>query len=94
MFWLYNARHLIVLLWANICKSENNNQMIQLTDVFCVLLRYNGTSNSWLQYAADSIIRDPIKRRALYFKSEMLCSKCSLKVSLHWILTGKKNLTD
>ena len=26
-------------------KSENNNRMIQLTDVFCVLFRYNGTSN-------------------------------------------------
>jgi len=42
--------------------------MIQLTDVFCVLLRYNGTSNILLQYVADSIIRDPIKRRALYYK--------------------------
>ncbi len=40
--------------------------MIQLTDIFCVLLRYI----IWLQYAADYIIRDPIKRRAsraLYF---------------------------
>jgi len=45
-------------------KSDNNNRMIQLTNVFCVLLRYNGTSLIWLQYAADSIIRDPIKRRA------------------------------
>ncbi len=40
--------------------------MIQLTDVFCVQLRYNGTSLIRLQYASDSIIRDPIKRRALY----------------------------
>jgi len=40
--------------------------MIQLTEVFCELLRYNGTSNIWLQYSADSIIRDPIKRRTLY----------------------------
>jgi len=47
-------------------RSDNNNQMIQLTHIFCVLLRYNGTSNIWLHYAADSIIRDPIKRRALY----------------------------
>ncbi len=47
-------------------KSDNNNRMFQLTDVFCLLSRYNGTSIIWLQYAADSIIRDPIKRRALY----------------------------
>jgi len=47
-------------------KSDNNNRMIQLNDVFCVLLRCNGTSNIWLQYAADSIIRDSIKRRTLY----------------------------
>jgi len=45
-------------------KSDNNNRMIQLTDVFCVLLRYNGTSIIWLQYVANYIIRDPIKRRA------------------------------
>jgi len=44
-------------------KNDNNNRMIQLTDKFCELLRYYGTSNIWLQYAADSIIRDPIKRR-------------------------------
>ena len=25
--------------------SDNNNRMIQLIDVFCVLFRYNGTSN-------------------------------------------------
>jgi len=48
-------------------KNDNNNQLIQLTDIFCVLLRYNGTSINWLQYAADSIISDPIKRRPLYF---------------------------
>jgi len=24
-------------------KSDNTNRMIQLTEVFCVLLRYNGT---------------------------------------------------
>jgi len=47
-------------------KSDNKNQIIQLTDVFCVPLMYNGISNIWLQYAADSIIRDPIKRRALF----------------------------
>jgi len=40
--------------------------MIQLTDIFCVLLRYNGTSNIWLKYAVAFINRDPIKRRALY----------------------------
>ncbi len=43
--------------------------MIQLTNLFCVLLIYNGTINIWLQYATDSIIRDPIKRRALYIKN-------------------------
>ena len=43
--------------------SDNNNRMIQLTDVFCVLLSYNGTSYIWIQKAADSNIRDPIKRR-------------------------------
>ncbi len=30
-------------------KSDNNNRMIQLTDVFCVLLRYKRVSNFWLQ---------------------------------------------
>ncbi len=46
-------------------KSDNNNRMIQLIDVFCVLLRYKWASNFWWQQAADSMIRDPIKRRAL-----------------------------
>ena len=41
-------------------KRDNNNRMIQLTHVFCVLLRYNGTSITWLQYSSDSIIRDPV----------------------------------
>ncbi len=50
-------------------RNDNNNRMIQLTKVSCVLLRYNGTSNIWLQYGADSILRDPIKRRALYMKN-------------------------
>jgi hypothetical protein len=40
--------------------------MIQLTDVFGVLLKYRWAINFWLQEAADSIVRDPIKRRALY----------------------------
>ncbi len=48
-------------------KSDNNNRMILLTDVICVLLGYIWASKFWLQYAADSIIRDPIKRRALYY---------------------------
>ena len=26
-------------------KSDNNNRMIPLTDIFCLLFRYNGTSN-------------------------------------------------
>ena len=30
-------------------KSDNNDRMIQLTDVFCILIRYNGTSNICLQ---------------------------------------------
>ncbi len=30
-------------------KSDNNNRMIQLTDVHCVLLRYKWASNFWLQ---------------------------------------------
>ncbi len=48
-------------------KSDTNNRMIQLTDVFYVLIRYKWASNFWLQLTADSIIRDPIKRRALWF---------------------------
>ena len=46
--------------------NDSNNRMIQLTDVICVLFRYNGTSDFWLQEASDSIISDSIKRRALY----------------------------
>ncbi len=46
-------------------ESDNNNRMIQFTDVFRVLLTYNVASKFWLQYAVDSIIRDPIKRRTL-----------------------------
>ncbi len=42
--------------------------MIQFNDVFCVLLSYRWTSNFWLQPAADSIIRDTIKWRALYIE--------------------------
>ncbi len=30
------------------------------------MLRYNGTSNIWLQYAADSINRDPIENGHKY----------------------------
>ncbi len=30
-------------------ESDKNNRMIQLTDVFCVLLRYTWASNFWLQ---------------------------------------------
>ncbi len=30
-------------------KSDSNNQMIQLTDMFCVLLRYKKAHNFWLQ---------------------------------------------
>ncbi len=30
-------------------KSYNDNQMIPLTDVFCVVLRYKWASNFWLQ---------------------------------------------
>jgi len=57
--------------------------MIQLTNVLCALLRYNGTNNIWLQYVADSIIRDPIKRRALYVNLKLLMSK---KILVSWTL--------
>ncbi len=30
-------------------NSDNNNRMIQLTDMFCVLLRYKWVSKSWWQ---------------------------------------------
>ncbi len=40
--------------------------MIQLTGVFYLLFIYDGADSIWLQQAADSIIRDPIQRRALY----------------------------
>jgi len=51
--------------------------MIQLTNAFCELLRYKGTSSIWLQYADDYIICDPIKRRALY------CFLCILSKNIH-----------
>ena len=38
-------------------KSDINNQMMNIYRE----IRYNGTDNIWLQLAADSIIRDPIK---------------------------------
>jgi hypothetical protein len=44
--------------------QSDNNRMIQLTDVFCVLLRYKWASKFLLQYAADYIIRDPIRGRS------------------------------
>ncbi len=34
-------------------KSVNNNRLIQLNNVICVLFRYNGTSNIWIQQAVD-----------------------------------------
>jgi hypothetical protein len=43
--------------------------MIELTYVFCALLIYTWASDICLQEAADSIIRDSIKRRALYIES-------------------------
>ncbi len=46
-------------------KVININQMIQLNNLFCVLFKYK--KGFWLQYLADSIICDSIKRRALYF---------------------------
>ncbi len=77
-------------------RSDNNNRMIQLTDAFCVLLRYNGTSNIWLQYAADSIIRDPIKRRCpvaafhLYWnKLKSKIRSCLYGKQHHWFNTKK-----
>ncbi len=41
--------------------------MIQLTDVICVLFIYIWATKIRLQLAADYFIRDPIKRRALYY---------------------------
>jgi hypothetical protein len=35
-------------LIGSLYKSENNNQIIQLTDVFCALFIYNWSSNIWL----------------------------------------------
>ena len=45
--------------------------MIQLTEFFCVLFRYNGNTNIYLNLAANSIIRDPIKRWAQYNQVRM-----------------------
>ncbi len=41
--------------------------MIQLTDVFCVLLRYKWAIYDYNKQLILSSIYDPIKRRALYF---------------------------
>jgi len=41
-------------------ESDKKIQMIQLTDDFYCLFLYM-TSNLWLQYATDSVIRDPIE---------------------------------
>ncbi len=43
-------------------ESDNNNRMIQLTDVICVLLSYKWASNFLLHLEVDSNIPDPIKR--------------------------------
>jgi hypothetical protein len=40
----YSVRRLLGSLWAD-KESDNNNRMIQLTKVFCVLFRYNDTVN-------------------------------------------------
>ncbi len=48
-------------------KSDNNIRMIQSTDVFYALSIYNEASDFWSHLAADSIICDPIKWRALYY---------------------------
>jgi len=53
-------------------KSDNNNRMFELTDIFWVLLRYNGLIHIWLLYAADSIIHDPIKRQALHSQNTFI----------------------
>ena len=54
--------------------------MIQLINVFCVFFRHNDSSNIWIQKAVDSIISDPIKRRAQYMfrTSEELLSSASI----------------
>jgi hypothetical protein len=56
---------------SNDSESDDNNRMIQLTEDFCALFIYKWASNIWLQKAADPIIRDPIKRRALYCQTEL-----------------------
>jgi len=67
-------------------KSDNNNRIIQLTDIFCELLRYYGTSNIWLQYAADSIIRDPIHCIYINLIKVDLGEMRMLEVALLWCL--------
>ncbi len=80
-------------------KSDNNNWMIQWTDVFCVLLMYNGISNTWLQYADDYIIHDPkkaagtlkhlnSKEEFLYQLSTLLILIMKMKILLkcRWLL--------
>ena len=49
-------------------NSDNNNRMIQLTNVFCVLFRYNGTST--ISDYSDYIIHDPNKRVSTVLKNE------------------------
>jgi len=47
-------------------ESNENNLLIPLTDVYCVLFSYKTG-----QRTADSIIRDPIMRPALFIKKKL-----------------------
>ena len=54
-------------------KSDNNNRMIQLTEVFCVLVRYiMGPAVSDYNKQLITLTGDYIKRLSLYNKSRKL----------------------
>ena len=43
-------------------KNDSNNRIKTVTGGFCILFIYNWINSVWLKEAANSIIRDPIKR--------------------------------
>ena len=52
-------------------KSDNYiNQIIQLTDEFCALFRYNGTCNIWIQWAANPLLS----------VTQLSCGHCSMNL--------------
>ncbi len=80
-------------------KSDSNKWMIQLTGEFCVLLGYRRGSNFYLQKVADSIIREPIKRPALYLQWNILFVCQGLNVILVlinslWNIPGLSDVVD